>query len=709
MSQPTFRSHLAGHLGQYALLLVAVAALLLSVAGSASAQADTPLTRASDLPTAPVGAPICGPTQNVGGAIAANTIWAAGKVYVLTDDITINQLTTLTIQPGTVIKINWDRGFTVNGKLVANGTAEHSIYFTSILDDSICGDTNGDGTASVPNTGDWRRIDFPDIGDPQSAISRAVIRYGGRDALYYDNYWSAPIRFWGVTPTLNNITFEKNYRNAAAIAGYSWLTASLKPSNVIHTLERQLDVRQANTLTIPAGLKFKPEWDQGIHVYGKLVAQGTTTAPILFTSVADDSVCGLGAAGEPICDTNNNTTASVPAPGDWRWIYFDKVSDPESVLAQAIVRYGGRDALYYDSFWAAPIRFQGVVPTLEHITLDKNYRNAAAIMGGDWLSNELTSTTVVYVLEGDIRIPQANTFSIPSGVKIKVEWDKGITVDGKLFVQGMPQQPVTFTSTADDSICGSGVNDEPICDTNNNGLATVPATGDWRWIEITAVSDPATTINGAIFRYGGRDAWYSDTWHAVLRLNAASPTISNSAFVDNWAGMDIWGNAQPILICNDFELNESTYAIWNEADTVDARNTWWGSVSGPTHAGNPHGKGQQVTNSVDYVPWRTTPCILPPQAPDAGFEATPTSGEAPLAVAFFNTSSGAVTSSQWAFGDGGSSTAMKPTHVYTQPGVYSVTLTVSGPAGNDTVINTSYIQVAPTVYRMFAPMIVRPR
>lgn len=708
MLQATFRSRFIGRPVRLGLLLVLVATLVLTVVGPAAAQEATPpVSTAVELPAAPVGTPICGPTQNVGGAIASNTTWAAGKVYVLTGDITVNQLTTLTIQPGAVIKINWDRGFTVNGKLVANGTAEHPIYFTSINDDSICGDTNGDTTASVPNTGDWRRIDFPDIGDPQSSISRAVIRYGGRDSAYHD-WWSAPIRFYGVVPTLNNITFEKNHRNSAAIAGYSWLTASLKPSNIIHTLEGHLEVRQANTFTIPAGLKFKPEWDQGVHVYGKLVAQGATAAPILFTSVGDDSVCGLGAADEPICDTNNDTTGSVPHPGDWRWIYFDGVSDPDSVLARAIIRYGGRHDEYHDS-WAAPVRFRSVVPTLENISFEHNYRNAAAIMGGDWLSNGLKSTTVVYTLEANVRILQANTFTIPAGVQIKPEWDQGMIVDGKLLVHGTPQQPVVFTSTADDAICGRGAADEPICDTNNNGVATVPATGDWRWIDITAVSDPATTINGAIFRYGGRNDEYHDAWRAVLRINAASPAISNAAFVDNWSGIDIWGSANPTLTCLDFEVNESPYAIWNEAETVDARNTWWGSVSGPTHAGNPHGQGQQVTNGVDYTPWRTTPCILPPRQPDAAFEATPVSGEAPLAVSFFNTSGGAVTNSQWAFGDGGTSTAMNPTHVYTQPGVYSVTLTVNGPAGGDTVTNTAYIQVDATTYRMFAPVIVRPR
>ena len=156
-----------------------IATWALAVVGPVAAQEDTPPSAPATLPAAPVGTPICGPTQNVGGAIATNTTWTAGKVYVLTGDITVNQLSTLTIQPGAVVKINWDRGFTVNGKLVANGTAEHPIYFTSIKDDSICGDTNGDSTGSVPNPGDWRWIEFLTTADSASSITSAVVRYGG--------------------------------------------------------------------------------------------------------------------------------------------------------------------------------------------------------------------------------------------------------------------------------------------------------------------------------------------------------------------------------------------------------------------------------------------------------------------------------------------------------------------------------------------------
>ena len=717
MSQATFRTLFIGRLARVGLLVLLVT-WALAVVGPTAAQENTSPSApaAAEWPTAPVGTPLCGPTQNVGGAIATDTTWPAGKVYVLTGDISVNQLTTLTIQPGAVIKINWDRGFTVNGKLVANGTAEHPIYFTSIKDDSICGDTNGDATASVPNVGDWRWIDFTETSDPQSAIDRAIVRYSGRDPrpTPLSTLWRAPIRFYRVVPRLGHLTLEKNYRNAVAIVGGAWLTTALESTTVVHILEGDLHIPQANTFTIPTGLKIKASSDEGITVEGKLIAQGSREAPIILTSERDDSVCGVGAADEPICDTNNDTTASVPASGDWRWIDFNAVSDPTSVMSYAIIRYGGQDirGAPQSPVWHAPIRLFNAVPTLEYISFEKNYRNGAAVVGGSWLTNGLKSTTVVHVLEGSTHVPQANTFIIPAGVKIKPERDIGVAVDGKLLIQGTPQQPVVFTSMNDDSVCGVGAASEPVCDTGNNGLASVPATGDWRWMDFTPVSDPTSAINGTIFRYGGQDirgAPQDPLWRAVLRINAASPTISNTAFVHNYTGIDIWGGAAPTLICLDFELNQSPYAILNEAAAVEAINSWWGSVSGPTHATNPHGTGNKVTDGVDFTPWRTAPCILPPTAPDAAFVATPTSGEAPLSVSFFNTSGGAVTSSQWAFGDGGTSATLNPTHVYTQPGVYSVTLTVSGPAGSDTVTNTSYIQVGATTYRMFAPVIVRPR
>lgn len=73
-----------------------------------------------------------------------------------------------------------------------------------------------------------------------------------------------------------------------------------------------------------------------------------------------------------------------------------------------------------------------------------------------------------------------------------------------------------------------------------------------------------------------------------------------------------------------------------------------------------------------------------PKAPTASFTASPTSGAAPLTVRFTDTSAGNPTSWRWEFGDGLVSTEQHPSHLYTVPGTYSVTLTASNSVGSST-------------------------
>jgi PKD repeat protein len=61
---------------------------------------------------------------------------------------------------------------------------------------------------------------------------------------------------------------------------------------------------------------------------------------------------------------------------------------------------------------------------------------------------------------------------------------------------------------------------------------------------------------------------------------------------------------------------------------------------------------------------------------DADFTATPRSGEVPLAVQFQDISTGKVQRRLWDFGDGAQSALGQPTHVYTQPGKYTVRYTI---------------------------------
>jgi PKD repeat protein len=89
----------------------------------------------------------------------------------------------------------------------------------------------------------------------------------------------------------------------------------------------------------------------------------------------------------------------------------------------------------------------------------------------------------------------------------------------------------------------------------------------------------------------------------------------------------------------------------------------------------------------------------------AGFTGLPTSGVAPLEVSFTNQSSGDYDTCAWDFGDGGSSSScVNPAHTYTKGGVYTVTLTVNGPGGNDLLIKPDLIKVD---YVLFLPLVLR--
>ena len=83
-----------------------------------------------------------------------------------------------------------------------------------------------------------------------------------------------------------------------------------------------------------------------------------------------------------------------------------------------------------------------------------------------------------------------------------------------------------------------------------------------------------------------------------------------------------------------------------------------------------------------------------PAPPVANFTGVPTSGAAPLTVAFTDTSSGNPTSWSWTFGDGGSSTAQSPSHVYGSANSYTVSLTATNGQGSDGETKTNYITVA---------------
>lgn len=77
----------------------------------------------------------------------------------------------------------------------------------------------------------------------------------------------------------------------------------------------------------------------------------------------------------------------------------------------------------------------------------------------------------------------------------------------------------------------------------------------------------------------------------------------------------------------------------------------------------------------------------------ADFAASERFGVTPMQATFENRSSGNPYQALWEFGDGITSTLNSPQHIYDAAGVYTVTLTVTGNGGVDSLMHPAFIQV----------------
>jgi hypothetical protein len=143
-----------------------------------------------------------------GGTIENNETWdITDTSYLLLNNATVFIGKTLTVDPDVVVKFVRSKRLTIDGTLRALGTLADPVYFTSYRDDTIGGDTNGDG-ASNGVRGDWYDIRFADTSDDtNSIIDHAEIRYGGDS---FSGNYSGAVSLLSASPTIQNSTITEN-------------------------------------------------------------------------------------------------------------------------------------------------------------------------------------------------------------------------------------------------------------------------------------------------------------------------------------------------------------------------------------------------------------------------------------------------------------------------------------------------------------------
>jgi PKD repeat protein len=133
--------------------------------------------------------------------------------------------------------------------------------------------------------------------------------------------------------------------------------------------------------------------------------------------------------------------------------------------------------------------------------------------------------------------------------------------------------------------------------------------------------------------------------------------------------------------------------LWNFGDGTTATSQ---NVSHTYTANGNYTVSLKVTNSTGSFWTRTkTGYITIAAAPEVDFSAVPVSGYVPLTILFTDLSTlGGISTWYWDFGDGTTSTEQNPIHTYNISGGYTVSLTVSNFAGQDTKVKASYITVS---------------
>lgn len=226
-----------------------------------------------------------------------------------------------------------------------------------------------------------------------------------------------------------------------------------------------------------------------------------------------------------------------------------------------------------------------------------NYVLADASNGHvDWLGPMVWAPLAVpYVIREPINLRGGGAWTIMPGTTVKFGPDfSGITDEALgLIARGRPGAPIHF-ERFDPAQAWGGIGNtrggnryaHVILEGSGSGINTTTQNGAFAYVEDLIIRNNQVGSGGGVIVTGTR---YSD--------NATAYGISGSG--SGSRGILNGGPASP----NSFERNGVAVRT---SVTIQARNNWWNSPTGPTTPLNPGGTGDPIEGSVDFIPYLTT-------------------------------------------------------------------------------------------------------
>ena len=546
----------------------------------------------------------------VSGDLNMDATWSGGStVYFIDNGFTIfSSDVTLTIEPGAIIKMGEHASFGVYGALTAEGTADAPIYFTSVKDDSVGGDTNADGGATSPARGDWASIYFQSVNTP-SLLDHVVVRHGGDSSgmIYIED-----------TPlTISNSTIEESGSNGIYC---SYAQATISDTLVRNNSDYGFYLQSSDFVL--NGNIISDNSDGGLYADGSLYAS-SSKPEIMGNTISGNSGDGITLQSSNATIANNLISYNVNG--------INANYSVATITGNIIDNNTGIAILAQNSAGSS----------ITSNAVSGNGVDAVDISGELNIDATWNCTSTVYIVKSSISVGQGYTLTIEPGVIVKLEENVSLDVQGTLSAEGTAAEPIYFTSSKDDSVGG---------DTNADGSETSPARGDWGAVSFQS-GDTSSLLDYVVVRHGGGGMYDGSLYagspltmsHCTIEESIANGihvgysqatinactiqnnglngcyfedsdvTLTNNAITGNGGhGMDI--SESTTIITESNITGNGGYGIKNTSFSivVSAGNNYWGDPSGPydpsddTGSGglyNPNGTGAPISDLVDYAPW----------------------------------------------------------------------------------------------------------